>query len=250
VETLVVLMALLVAAVAGWIARDRTLAQLLRRSDIDRNEAIEKAESLANALQDEKVARATAEAMAKQVTPLETELVKLRLSQQQLIREKAEFETATARVPALEAALNTERERVVRLTADMSRLEAEHRKQQEAFDEKEAALTTLRGEIENQIKTLASDALKGNQDTFLKLANEVFEKHRETSASKIEQRKDAIKTLLGPLAATVEKSRKNLSEIPRTPVESQILAATSISGFKRWARMWWTRANTSWPSWR
>jgi DNA recombination protein RmuC len=232
VETLVVvavlLVGLVIGAVAAWIVRGKTFAELLRKSEDAGCAAVARSEVLAQELQEEKIARAGADASARQTAILETELAALRLAQQQLIKEKAGFETATGRVPELEAELRSERGKVERLTAEMSRLDAEQRKQQQAFDEKVAALTSLRGEIEKEMKQLATEALKGNQDTFLKLANEVFEKHRQTSTADVEERKKAIETLLAPVATTLDEYRKSLSELDKSRVEAYVALSSEL----------------------
>jgi DNA recombination protein RmuC len=188
-EALLAPIALLLGGLAGWLLRDRTAAQLQQRLELASTEATAKAEVLAAELQDEKVARATADAVA-------------------------------ARLPVLESELASERAKVEQLTAEKSRIEAEAASRLHTFQEKEAALTTLRGEIEREIKALASEALKGNQDSFLKLANEVFEKHTRTSASEVEQKRQAIEALLAPMAKTLEEYRKSLSDLERARLEA------------------------------
>jgi DNA repair exonuclease SbcCD ATPase subunit len=95
VETLITVLALFLGALGGWVVRDKTLAQLDRKSEIE---------------------PATTEATAQPVPALETELANLRSSEQQLVEEKARFETAAARVPELEAELDQARAKVEQLT--------------------------------------------------------------------------------------------------------------------------------------
>jgi DNA recombination protein RmuC len=73
-----------------------------------------------------------------------------------------------------------------------------------------------------EMKDVATEALKGHQDIFLKLANEVFEKHRQTSTADVEERKKAIETLLAPVAKTLEEYRKSLSELDKSRVEAYV----------------------------
>jgi DNA recombination protein RmuC len=133
---------------------------------------------------------------------------------------RATADAAAARVPVLEADLVQERARIEHLAAENARLEVESQTRAEAFREKETALTALRGEIEKEIKNLAGEALRGNQDSFLKLANEVFEKHTRTNAGDVEQKKQAIEALLAPMAKTMEEYRKSLAEMERARVEA------------------------------
>jgi DNA recombination protein RmuC len=211
-EMLIAVLALLLGAVSGWIVRDRTLAQLLRKSEID---------------------RAMAEATAKQVPTLETELATLRSSEQQLIREKAAFETSCARVPELETEVNAARAKVEQLTAETSRLETELRNQQRAVEEKEATLTNLRSQIEQEIKNLANEALQGNQQSFLNLANEVFNTHRDTSATELDERKRAIDALLAPLATALKEYQECLSEIEKVREKAYGRISTELQNVVR-----------------
>jgi DNA recombination protein RmuC len=188
-EALLAPIALLLGGLAGWLLRDRAAVQLQQRLELASAEASAKAEVLAAELQDEKVARATADAAAQ-------------------------------RIPVLESELASERAKVEQLTAEKSRVEAEASSRLQMFQEKEAALIALRGEIEREIKALASEALKGNQDSFLKLANEVFEKHARTSAGEVEQKRQAIEALLAPMAKTLEEYRRSLTDLERARVEA------------------------------
>ena len=87
------------------------------------------------------------------------------------------------------------------LAASRARLEEVER----AHREKIASLERVRGDIEKELKALAQQALKDNQTSFLGIANEVFDKHRER-----------VDGELKPIKTALAEWRKNLEEIERT----------------------------------
>ena len=94
--------------------------------------------------------------------------------------------------------LETER---VALAASRARLEEVERAHKEKVD----SLERVRGDIDKELKALAQQALKENQTSFLGLANEVFDKHRER-----------VGVELKPIATALADWRKNLEEIEKT----------------------------------
>ena len=97
-------------------------------------------------------------------------------------------------------ARDLEAERVA-LAAIRSRTEEAERAQREKI----AALERVRGDIEKELKALAQQALKDNQTSFLGIANEVFDKHRER-----------VDGELKPIKTALAEWRKNLEEIEKT----------------------------------
>ncbi len=87
------------------------------------------------------------------------------------------------------------------LAASRARLEEVER----AHSQRTASLERVRGDIEKELKALAQQALKDNQTSFLGIANEVFDKHRER-----------VDGELKPIRTALAEWRKNLEEIERT----------------------------------
>ena len=101
------------------------------------------------------------------------------------------------------AARDLETERVA-LAASRTRLEAAETAQKEKIE----SLERVRGDIEKELKALSQQALKDNQTSFLGLANEVFDKHRER-----------VDGELKPIKTALAEWRKNLEEIEKTRKE-------------------------------
>ncbi|HUI34100.1 MAG TPA: DNA recombination protein RmuC [Stellaceae bacterium] len=101
--------------------------------------------------------------------------------------------------------LAAERERTAMLAAA----------EREAHEARIAALTTLRGDFEQTMKNLAADALQQSQESFLGLANEVFDKHHKGAAATLDQRQKDIAALLAPIGKTLDDYKAGLAEIEK-----------------------------------
>jgi len=92
---------------------------------------------------------------------------------------------------------------------------------QTALNEKQNQLTEQRAKLEglgDNFKSLAADVLKQSSEQFLQLAKENFDGKQKDAAAQLEQRKQAIESLIKPIresldkhataVATIEKERK------------------------------------------
>ncbi len=226
---------LAVGAVIAWLltakfasARLDDLRRRLAETEAGLSEAEKRSETLDTELQGLRITEAKASVEAERVPGLERRLSEAQAEATELATQKAAQDLVAARVPKLEDELAAEKAQTAQLMADKAALETKIAKEQEGFDEKMTALTALRGEIEKEIKNLAGEALKGNEKSFLNLANEVFEKHRETAVGDFELRKKAIETLLDPMAKTLEEYQKGLSELERHRLEAYVGLATEL----------------------
>jgi DNA recombination protein RmuC len=84
-----------------------------------------------------------------------------------------------------------------------------------AHEERLATLSTLRVEFEQTMKGLAADALQQSQQSFLGLANEVFDKHHKGAAATLDQRQKDIAALLEPIKMTLDQYKTGLGEIEK-----------------------------------
>ncbi len=102
-------------------------------------------------------------------------------------------------------------ERDERLSGLQARLEAERARMDErekAMREDREALTRLRGELEQKFKLLADETFKANQDAFLKLANEVFGKHKSEAGAHLDKHKEALEALIRPMKEHLDALQK------------------------------------------
>ncbi len=101
------------------------------------------------------------------------------------------------------------------LLGERAAAEATAALRQQGHEREIAALTDMRGEIEGKMQALAAEALKGNQESFLTLAEQVFVKHREGAAATLEQRQRDIAALLAPITKSLEEYKTGLGEIEK-----------------------------------
>ncbi|HEX6440907.1 MAG TPA: DNA recombination protein RmuC [Stellaceae bacterium] len=97
-------------------------------------------------------------------------------------------------------------------------------------------LTTLRGDIETKLRALAAEALRGNEASFLRLAEQAFEKHREAAANLLSQKEQAIAALLAPMATSLEAYRQGLGGFENAWRQSQAVLTSEVQNVSAQAR--------------
>jgi DNA recombination protein RmuC len=189
------------AGLVTWLVRSRALAA--ERERASRAEGAQR--DLLGQLQDERVTRASAE-------------------------------TVAARVPLLEAELSATRNALSEAMARHSHTAAEHAAAERAHGEKLAELTSLRGEIEARMQALATEALRGSQESFLALAGQAFERHKQAAAGLFEQKEQAIAALLAPIATTLEAYHRGLGGFETAWRESHAVLQSEVQNVSSQAR--------------
>src|SRR2546430_320090 len=149
---------------------------------------------------------------------LEAESWRSKHESQQL--ERAKFEAEAKRVPALE-------ERIESLLAELTQarsmiVEAQTRVQEQAraHEEKIAALTDVRGGIDEGLKSMTAEALRTNQGAFLELANQVFEKHKVGADAELAARQAAGAEFSYPLQDMLQSYRQQIEQLERNRSEA------------------------------
>ena len=105
---------------------------------------------------------------------------------------------------------------VARLTSELSSVRAEASRL--ATTNAEAA-TQLQAErsaherLSNEFKALSAEALRTNRDDFLHQAREAFSVLQQQSAGDLEQRKQAVESLVKPIRESLEKVDAKMTEI-------------------------------------
>lgn len=127
-----------------------------------------------------------------------------------------------ARIAELSDELGKCREEISALTtakADLlarcARLEAELAKERESAAEKLALLEEAEKRLSDTFKALSAEALKSNNQSFLQLAIETLEKHRERAVHDLEARRNAMDELVKPLKEALEKVDSRIVEMEK-----------------------------------
>ena len=113
--------------------------------------------------------------------------------------------SAEAAVAKLEAELAAHRARVLELEMSAAGLRAR-------LEELADAKARLAGEF----KAAAADALKGNNDQFLKLAQEHLGKIQEGAKGDLEKRQQAIDSLVKPIKESLDKVDSKINELEKS----------------------------------
>ncbi len=132
--------------------------------------------------------------------------------------EGREGELAQAR-----AELVAERERLETLRGEVSTLRAREaelvtrlEEEREQMAEKEALLGEAQKKLADAFRGLASEALSQNNKMFLDLAQERLEATRKEASGELEQRRQAIETLVTPLREQLVRYEKGIQELEQT----------------------------------
>jgi DNA recombination protein RmuC len=108
--------------------------------------------------------------------------------------------------------------------------------ERQAHHEKLAELTSLRGDIETKLQALAAEALRGNEASFLRLAEQAFERHKEAAANLLTQKEQAITALLAPMATSLEAYRQGLGGFENAWREAQAVLTSEVQNVSAQAK--------------
>jgi DNA recombination protein RmuC len=97
------------------------------------------------------------------------------------------------------------------LAKSRTRLESE----QKAAEEKKALLEQAERKLSDTFKALSADALRSNQEEFLRLAKTSLAARSDEARSDLEARKVAVENLLKPVAESLEKVQVRIGEIEK-----------------------------------
>lgn len=136
---------------------------------------------------------------------------------------RAAAEEKNQRIPALERELEEHEAHIRALQEDNSALQADLRglktlleEEKKAADEKLALLNEAKAKLEDTFKALSSEALRGNNQSFLDLAKETLEKFQQGAQTDLQTRQKAIDELVKPLRESLEKVNTQIQEVEKS----------------------------------
>lgn len=129
--------------------------------------------------------------------------------------QQAEASAAKAQVAAAEARLEAERK------AFADALEVERK----GADEKLAVLNRATEELREAFKALSAEALQSNNQSFLQLARTALETYQRQAVSTLDERKQAVETLVKPIGDTLAKVEGQIRDLE----QSRAIAYTSLT---------------------
>jgi DNA recombination protein RmuC len=185
---------------------------------------------LGNKVETLTASEAALQEQASRLVESETQLTAARDRLETIAGERSAFRGQADRVPGLDARITELTEQVVELTSAKSRLQTQLTEQATAQEQQVAVLTAVRGEIEKDLKNIASDALRSNQESFLQLAGQTFEAHKAGATADLEARGKAIEQLVAPVRETLQACQANLAEIEKTRAQEYGALSTELKG--------------------
>jgi DNA recombination protein RmuC len=123
-------------------------------------------------------------------------------------RARAAAEAAASRIERLEADCETLRGQLMQANTTIAGYEAKFAQQGQAHQEKLAAVTAIRDDIDRNLRDITSETLRSNQSAFLELANEVFGKHKEGASAE-------LNALVVPIRETLQAYQSDLAKLER-----------------------------------
>ena len=90
-------------------------------------------------------------------------------------------------------------------------------------------LDDAQNKLVDTFKALSSDALKNNNESFLKLANTTLEKFQESAKGDLEKRQDAINSLVKPVEKSLLEVDKKLQQVEKNRLEAYIGLRKEVS---------------------
>jgi len=121
-------------------------------------------------------------------------------------RELARSASRLEEYDGLKDALEHERTASEKLRTDHAVIEAR-------LQERERALAELRTRMENDFSAMASAMLNQTHETFLKRANETFERHQEATKADAEKRRQSIDEMVRPMKDSLVRYEEGLREM-------------------------------------
>ncbi|TLY79022.1 MAG: DNA recombination protein RmuC, partial [Gammaproteobacteria bacterium] len=149
---------------------------------------------------------------------LEVESWRSKHESQQL--ERSRLTSVAERVPALEGRIESLLAELTGVRSMNVEVQTRLQEQARAHEEKIAALTDVRGGIDEGLKTLTAEALRANQGAFLELANQVFEKHKVGADAELTARQTAVAELISPLQDMLQSYRQQIEQLERNRSEA------------------------------
>ena len=134
----------------------------------------------------------------------------------QLFGTEAHLTETAAALAATQGELDKVRLALVERETQAARLGATLDSERLASIEKLAALQDAQARLSDAFKALSSDALKSNNESFLKLAQTALAQFQEGARGDLDKRQQAIDSLVKPIRESLEKVDVRIGEIEKT----------------------------------
>jgi len=151
----------------------------------------------------------TAQAEARRVEELKTDLANDRALREAAERSLAEAQTRADRVEGLENQLDETRKALAQTVSKFEALKATQEERDAAVVAERQRLTALSQEMQDRFKTLAGEALDASSKKLLDQAQQSFKAQHETAQGGVKSLVDPIQKQLGEFRQQVEKLERD-----------------------------------------
>ncbi|MBK8475858.1 MAG: DNA recombination protein RmuC [Opitutaceae bacterium] len=134
----------------------------------------------------------------------------------QLLGTTTQLATLDTQLVSIRAELNQARLALAEREALAARLGATLESERQSGAEKLAALQDAQVRLSDAFKALSSDALRSNNESFLKLAQAALAQFQEGARGDLDKRQQAIDSLVKPIRESLEKVDVRIGEIEKT----------------------------------
>ncbi len=129
--------------------------------------------------------------------------------------ERLEGELESAR-----SARDAQQSRVAEMEAKVAELKAVLEKERERAQEQLKLLEEAQEKLGNAFKALSAEALRSNNESFLKLARETLAKYQESAKGDLEKRQQAIEAIVKPIEKSLSQVDAKLQAMEKERIDS------------------------------
>lgn len=143
---------------------------------------------------------------------------------------RAAAEARAARLPELESQLQRLREELSDARSRTAEIATQLQQEKKDAADKLALIESAKAQLTDTFKALSADALGANNQRFLTLAKEQFEKNSQAAKADLEKRQQAIGELLTPVRESLGKFDSQIQELEKARVGAYAELKTQVQG--------------------
>ena len=112
--------------------------------------------------------------------------------------------------------LDVSRRESIGMREKVAELESTLEGEKNLNEEKIRLLSEAETKLSNAFKALSSEALRNNNNSFIEIAKQTFERYKESASGDLDKRKKEIDTLVKPLGESLGKVQEQITELEKS----------------------------------
>ncbi len=210
---------ILAGGLSAWLWRSAGFAGMRARLDVAENESKNREEREKTRREED---RAVLGELRESLARREEEIRALQSDLQEEIKQHSAARTRAERLPELETRLERQAEIVEEKQNEIARLKAllaeagtQLEEERKNAAEKIALLEDARARLTETFRSLSSEALKSNNESFLQLARENLSKMQESARGELDLRKKEVDGLIDPIRQMLDGMKQNIQDVEK-----------------------------------